>query len=231
MKRHFEKELESLKTTLIKMASLAEDAIRLTIKAFMTADVALAQKIVDNDERINSMEIEVDNAIVDLMALQQPVAGDLRFILAAQKINNDLERIGDHAVNIAQSAITFARREEATPLMELPQMVEIVESMLRDSIDAFINQDASLGMSVLEKDDIIDRLNMNLVQDFVQRMKSDRNLIEAGIDIIRVSRNLERVADLATNIAEEVIFVSQARVVKHHAEEKDDNLKVKHKGR
>ena len=213
------------------MASLAEDAIRLTIKAFMTADVALAQKIVDNDERINSMEIEVDNAIVDLMALQQPVAGDLRFILAAQKINNDLERIGDHAVNIAQSAITFARREEATPLMELPQMVEIVESMLRDSIDAFINQDASLGMSVLEKDDIIDRLNMNLVQDFVQRMKSDRNLIEAGIDIIRVSRNLERVADLATNIAEEVIFVSQARVVKHHAEEKDDNLKVKHKGR
>jgi len=231
MKRHFEKELESLKTTLIKMASLAEDAIRLTIKAFMTADVALAQKVVDNDERINSMEIEVDNAIVDLMALQQPVAGDLRFILAAQKINNDLERIGDHAVNIAQSAITFARREEATPLMELPQMVEIVESMLRDSIDAFINQDASLGMSVLEKDDIIDRLNVNLVQDFVQRMKSDQNLIEAGIDIIRVSRNLERVADLATNIAEEVIFVSQARVVKHHAEEKDDNLKVKHKGR
>ena len=224
MKRHFEKELESLKTTLIKMASLVEEAIRLSIRSFLQGDADLARKVIVNDERVNSMEIEIDNAIVDLMALQQPVAVDLRFMLAAQKINNDLERIGDHAVNIAQSTISTADRGDRVSVPELPQMGDIAESMLRDSIDGFIHRDPSLGMAVLRQDDQIDRLNVTLVQRVARLMKDEPQLIDLGIDLIRVSRNLERVADLATNVAEEVIFVSQARVVKHHAGEKNPAL-------
>jgi phosphate transport system protein len=177
--------------------------------------------VIDNEERMNTMEIEIDNAIIDLLALQQPVAVDLRLILAAQKINNDLERIGDHAVNIAQSAMTFAEWKESIPLLDIPKMSEIAELMLRDAIDSFIRQDATLSMSVLKKDDIIDDMNMRLVQEVVQKMKTDKKSIDWGIDIIRVSRNLERIADLATNIAEEVIFILQARVVKHGAEMKN----------
>ncbi|HUN66372.1 MAG TPA: phosphate signaling complex protein PhoU [Bacteroidota bacterium] len=221
MKRHFEKELDSLKTTLIKMASLTEEVVREANESFLAVDRERAAAVVENDERINSMEMEIDNAIVDLLALQQPVASDLRLILATQKINNDLERIGDHAVNIAQSALTFASRGEEMSLLELPQMARIAESMLREAIDGFIHQDPAMSMSVLKKDDIIDQMNVRLVQEMVARMKSDRTSIDCGIDIIRVSRNLERIADLATNIAEEVIFILQARVVKHHAEEKE----------
>jgi len=223
MKRHFDKELDSLKTTLIRMASITEEAVRSSIKAFLSGNEELALKVIGGDENINSMEIEVDNAIVDLLALRQPVAIDLRFILAAQKINNDLERIGDHAVNIAQSAITFAKHEKTMFLEELKQMGEIAETMLRDAIDGFIHGDVNIGVSVLKKDDVIDRLNMYVVQEIVGRMKNNVNSIEAGIDTIRVSRNLERIADLATNIAEEVIFIAQAKVVKHQFEIKDES--------
>lgn len=221
MKRHFQDELESLKTTLIKMASLAEEVVRTSIKACLAGDMDLARKVIENEERINTMEIETDNAIIDLLALQQPVAVDLRFILAGQKINNDLERIGDHAVNIAQSAMTFAERKDSIPLLDIPKMSEIAELMLRDAIDSFIHQDTALSMSVLKKDDLIDQMNMQLVQEVVQKMKMDHKSIDWGVDIIRVSRNLERIADLATNIAEEVIFILQARVVKHGAEMKN----------
>ncbi len=218
MKRHFEQELESLKTTLIKMASVAEEAVRLSIKACLEHDLELAKRVIDNEDRMNVMEIEIDNAIIDLLALQQPVAIDLRLILAAQKINNDLERIGDHAVNIAESAMMFAERKESAPLLEIPRMSEIAELMLRDAIDSFIHQDPELSTEVLQKDDMIDQMNVRLVQEVVQKMKTDMKSVDWGIDIIRVSRNLERIADLATNIAEEVIFVLQARVVKHQAD-------------
>ncbi len=218
MKRHFEQELESLKVALIKMASMAEDVVRLSVRALLEGDEALAQKVIENDDRINSMEIEIDNAIIDLLALQQPVAVDLRLILAAQKINNDLERIGDHAVNIAQSAVSFIRRGESARLEEIATMTEITESMLRDAIDGFIHRDAALCRAVLAKDDEIDQMNVRMVQNVIEQMKADKRSIDSGTDIIRVSRNLERVADLATNIAEDVIFIFQARVVKHHAE-------------
>ncbi len=219
MKRHFERELESLKVGLIKMASMAEDVVRLSIKALLEGDEVLANRVIENDDRINSMEIEIDNAIIDLLALQQPVAVDLRLILAAQKINNDLERIGDHAVNIAQSAVSFLGRKENARLDDIRAMTAITESMLRDAIDGFIHQDANLCRAVLKKDDEIDQMNVRLVQSVIGQMKADKRSIDSGIDIIRVSRNLERIADLATNIAEDVIFILQARVVKHHADE------------
>lgn len=220
MKRHFEKELDGLKTNLIKMASLVEEATGLSIKALLEEDVELAKKIIEGDERVNMLEIEIDNGIVDLLALQQPVAIDLRLILAAQKINNDLERIGDHAVNVAESVVALAKTQLKEPLLELPRMAEIAKKMLRDALDGFIHYSAALGNSVLEQDDIIDELNWKMRDEVVKLMRTDPKTIEGGLELIRVSRNLERIADLATNIAEEVIFVTEARLVKHRAGER-----------
>ena len=219
MKRHFEQELTGLKTNLIKMGSVVEEAISLSINALLQRDEELAQKVIDRDERVNSLEIEIDNAIIDLLALQQPVAVDLRLILSAQKINNDLERLGDHAVNIAESVLTLLRTAVPDSLLEIPKMAEVAQSMLRNALDGFIHQDSQMGKSVLRQDDTIDELNRTLVKQAVQFMKNDPGAIETGLELIRISRNLERVADLATNIAEEVIFIAQARVVKHHAVE------------
>lgn len=224
MYRHFEQELETLKTNLIKMASIVEDNIRLSIKALLSNDTALAQKVIESNNLINEMEMVNDNSIIDLLALQQPVASDLRMILAAQKINNDLERLGDHAVNIAQSVLNICKTPEREPLLELPKMADVAQTMLRNALDAFIHNDATLCRTVLKQDDEIDELNKLMIQEVIDMMKIKNNFIEGGLDLIRVSRNLERVADLATNIAEEVIFIAQARVVKHHAEEKQGNL-------
>ena len=220
MQRHFVEELEALKTNLIKMGSFAEESIARAIRALLERDAGLAREIMAQDERINAMEIEIGDAIVDLLALQQPVATDLRFILAALKINNDLERIGDHAVNIAESALKYAEGEPVKPFVDLPRMAQVTKAMLRDSIDAFIHADSAKARSVLVSDDTIDDLNRKIVSELVALMRAEPVLIEQALDLIRVSRNLERVADLSTNIAEEVVFVAEAHVVKHHAEEK-----------
>ena len=225
MQRHFVQELESLKTNLIKMGSVAEEAIILSIKALLQEDKELAKKVIEGDERVNSLEIEIDNAIVDLLALQQPVAVDLRLILASQKINNDLERIGDHAVNIAESALTLSGTQTQESFLEIPKMAEMAQSMLRNAFDGFIHQNAELAKAVLEQDDVIDDLNKTMVTEVIQQMKNGQKAIDAGLDLIRVSRNLERVADLATNIAEEVIFFTQATVVKHHLGDKGNRQK------
>jgi phosphate transport system protein len=141
---------------------------------------------------------------------------DLRFLVAALKINNDLERIGDHAVNIAESALTLRRLPARMTLLEIPEMATVAQSMLRNALDGFIHRDARLGKGVLEQDDLIDELNRKTITGFVALMKGDQKTIDAGLDLIRISRNLERIADLSTNIAEEVIFMTQARVVKHN---------------
>lgn len=220
MERHFEKELESLTTTLIKQGSMVEEGMHLALKSLLDRDPALAKRVIEGDERINSLEIEIDNTILDILALHQPVAGDLRLIIAAQKINNDLERIGDHAVNVAESALTLTLRTPPQSLLELPKMVEIAQAMLRDSLDSFIHLTPELARSVLQRDDQIDDLNLKMTMVVIDLVKSGGETIENGFELIRVSRNLERMADLATNIAEEVIFHTQARIVKHHAENK-----------
>ncbi|MBI3006456.1 MAG: phosphate signaling complex protein PhoU [Ignavibacteriales bacterium] len=220
MERRFERELEGLKTSLVKMGSVVEQNLEQAIQALMNDDAGLAKKVVEGDERVNSLEIEIDNAIIDLLALQQPVASDLRLIIAVQKINNDLERIGDHAVNIAESAVNLVKTPGNEPLMEIPKMAEITTRMLRHALDGFILLDAKLAKTVLERDDEIDELNKIMTRKVVELIKSDLESIEGGLQLIRISRNLERVADLATNIAEDVIFHLQARVVKHHAEQR-----------
>jgi phosphate transport system protein len=220
MERHFQKELESLKTSLIKMGSVVEENISYALQALLERDETLVQKVFENEERINLLEIEIDNAIVDLLALQQPVAIDLRFIIAAQKINNDLERIGDHAVNIAEADLNLLEIKPIDTLLELPKMAATTKLMLRQALDSFILLDPKLAQMVLERDDQIDELNRSMSTEVIELLKSDKRTIECGLELFRISRNLERVADMSTNIAEEVIFHTQARVVKHHAEEK-----------
>jgi phosphate transport system protein len=227
MERRFEHELEGLKTSLIKMGSVVEDAIGTAIRSLLMRDEALAQKVIDADERINSLELEIDNAILDLLALQQPVASDLRFILASQKINNDLERIGDHAVNIAESAQALKQFPDVQPVEEIPRMAEITRTMLKEVLDSFIQPDPHLALAVLKKDDEIDELNRGVARHVIELVRKKPHDIEGALALVRVSRNLERVADLATNIAEEVLFYTQARVVKHHAEERGDTHREK----
>jgi len=220
MERRFEKELESLKTTLIRMGSVVEEQCKLATKSVFEIDIQSAEKVIASDDRVNSFEIEIDNAVVDILALQQPVASDLRLILAAQKISNDLERIGDHAVNIAESTVQLAKIKPKEPFMEIPKMAEIAQAMLRDSLDSFVHVSSELAQAVLKRDDIIDEMNRSMTVEVVELLQKNKKYIEGGLELIRLSRNFERVADLATNIAEEVIFLAQARVVKHHAEEK-----------
>ncbi len=216
MERHFVRELEALKTNLIKMGSFVEQGIATAIRSLLERRADLAEQVISQEQRINSFEIEIDDAVVDLLALQQPVATDLRFILAASKINNDLERIGDHAVNIAESALQVANRIPVKPLEDIPLMAQTTQVMLRDAIDGFIQRDTNLCRKVLASDDTIDNLNKQVFRDLVELIRKQPETLEESLELIRVSRNLERVADLATNIAEEVIFMAEARVVKHH---------------
>ena len=221
MERHFQRELEGLKTSLIKMGSVVEENIAFAIRSVLEKSSDLARKVIETDKRIDSLEIEIDNTVIDLLALQQPVASDLRFIIAAQKINNDLERIGDHAVNIAEAAEKLCAIPDVELLEEIPMMADITKIMLKDALDSFILLDPAKARLVLKTDDQIDDLNRLVVRRIIELVKSNIPTIEYGLELSRVSRNLERVADLATNIAEEVIFHTQARVVKHHADEQE----------
>lgn len=216
MERHFVRELEALKTNLIKMSSLTEKAIAGSIRAFLERDNDTARRVIAEDALVNTLEVEIDEMVVRILALHQPVATDLRLILAALKINNDLERIGDHAVNIAESALKWEVLPALHVSTNITRMMTVTQTMLREAIDSFIHKDPSLARLVLRNDDEIDELNKTLVGEMLQLMHADQSSIEPALEFIRVSRNLERVADLATNIAEEVVFMAEAQIVKHH---------------
>ena len=216
MERHFEHELEGLKTMIIKMGSLVEKSLTDALLSVFENNKELAEKVIDSDQRINTLEVEIDNAVVDILALKQPVASDLRLILAVQKLNNDLERIGDHAVNIAESAIGLKGPLGEAGLLHIPEMAELTKAVFRESIDSFIHLDVNLAQEVLLKDDTVDDINRAMSAEAVERIKSDLSAVENTLQLIRISKNLERVADLSTNIAEEVIFLKKARIVKHH---------------
>ncbi len=219
MERHFEKELNNLKATLEKMSRLAQESLAYATRALLEQDKSLAEKTFLNERAINNLEIDIDHGVADFFALFQPVAIDLRFMLAIQKINNDLERIGDHCVNIAQSAISFVGYDQKTSLLELPKMIAIGQAMLHDACESFFTKNLQLARTVLETDDIIDELNRANTREAIQMVKSDKTSIEMALELLRISRNLERIGDLSTNVAEEVIFHVQARVIKHHADD------------
>jgi phosphate transport system protein len=200
------------------MGSASEHMVEAAVRSFLDRAPDAVQSVFQQERQVNAFEISIDNAVADMLALHQPVARDLRFLLAAMKINNDLERIGDHAVNIAQSAISYARRPQLVIPADIPRMAQITREMLRVALDGFIHGNPEQCRAVLMSDDSIDELNRKIARDVMDVIKSNSDAIEQAFDLVRVSRNLERIGDLATNIAEEVIYYLEAQVVKHHGD-------------
>jgi phosphate transport system protein len=215
MKEHFAEMLESLRRSLIGMGAEVENQIRLAIEALVTADVVKAREVIERDHLVDEMEIHNEEAAIHLLATQQPVAGDLRLLVSSLKINADLERIGDHAVNIAEAAERMAKTKPFKKWIDIPHMAEIARGMLKDSLDAFVRSDTQLARQVCENDDILDEKNKSLIRELLTYMAENPALISFSIDILSVSKNLERVGDLATNIGEETIYIADGRVIKH----------------
>jgi phosphate transport system protein len=219
--RHFQEELDELQLKLLEMAGLVEAAIHKSVRALVERDTAVAQEVLRGEARINQMEIEVDDFAVGLVALYQPMARDVRFLTAAIKINSDLERMGDLAVNIVERALSLMRQPEVKPLIDVPRMAGLVESMVRKCLDAFVQRDPALARAVLLSDDAVDELRDGIYQELIEFMERDASTISRALDLIFVARNLERIADHATNIAEDVLFVVQGVDVRHHAEARE----------
>jgi len=216
--RHFIEELEELQGRLLEMGSLVESGIHHAVLALAERSEQMARQVLQNEDRINHLEVEVDELAVRLLALQQPMARDLRFLTAAIKINTDLERMGDLAVNIVERALALMHRQPIKPLIDIPRMASIVESMVRKSLDAFVKREPDLARSVLLSDDIVDRLRDSVHTELVSFMQADPSVIPQALDLILVSRHLERIADHATNIAEDTLFLVKGVDVRHHLE-------------
>ena len=215
--RHFEEELEKLKACLVSMAGLAEEQVDLALESLLSRDAERAREVVGMDRKIDELEMQVDNQAIQLLALQQPMARDLRFITMAMKIGNDLERVGDHAVNIAHMVEHLVKAPPLPHLPELEEMTGLATDMLNDALDAFVRSDNQLARSIGSRDDRVDELHENVFRIVLTHMMEDSRKIGAGMDAILVSRNLERIADLATNIAEDVVFMVEGQSIKHTA--------------
>jgi phosphate transport system protein len=222
METHFQKELQELKDDLLKMAALVEEAISTAVQSLVMRDSDLAKKTFEGEDRINRMEIDIEDKCLKLLALMQPMAADLRFITSGMKIITDLERMGDQAVNIAERAISLNQEPQLKPYIDIPRIAKIAQSMVRDVLDAFVNRDPQLARSVCERDDLVDGLNDQVFRELLTYMMSDPKTIPRAVQLIIVSRCLERIADHATNIAEDVIFMVDALVIKHHADAKEE---------
>jgi phosphate transport system protein len=215
---HFQEELAQLTSRLLEMGGLAEDRVRSAVTALVERDTALVAQVLGGDQPINQLHIEIDSRCVRLLALHQPMAVDLRVILSAVKINTDLERVGDMAINIAEAARRYLRHPPVKALIDIPRMAELAHGMLRDALDAFVRRDTDLAQRVLNADDTLDSLKTQVFRELLTYMLQDPHTIEPSLDLILISRHLERVGDHATNIAEDVIFMVSARDVRHHAE-------------
>lgn len=216
--RHFIEELEQLKTKLLEMSALVESAIQRSISSVIQKDRDAAEEVFRNEARINAIEIEIDEFAINLLALQQPMAADLRLIVAALKINTDLERMGDLSVNIAHRATSLMEEPVIKPMIDIPHIAGLVQSMVRKSLDAFVTRDAELARSVLASDDAVDSLRTACYHELVSFMEKDPQNISQALDLLAVTRNLERIADHSTNIAEDVLFLVKGVDVRHHAE-------------
>jgi phosphate transport system protein len=216
--RHFIEELDHLQGRLLEMGSLVESAIHTSVLALVERTEDLGKQVLSNEDRINRLEIEIDDLAVRLLALQQPMAKDLRLLTAAIKINTDLERMGDLAVNIVERSLALMHRPPVKPLIDIPQMAQTVESMVRKSLDAFVRREPELARSVLLTDDTVDGLRDSIHNELISFMQKDPSVIPQAIDLILVARHLERIADHATNIAEDTLFVIKGIDVRHHME-------------
>jgi len=218
--RHFTQELEELNQHLLQMGGLVEATIHRSVRSLVDRDQSLAAQVMQDEARINDMEIEIDNLTTRLLARQQPVAKDLRFLTAAMKINTDLERMGDLAVNIAERSLSLLQQPPVKPMIDIPRMAALVESMLLNALAAFVDGDEAKARGVLMSDDEVDQLRDAVYSELVDYMQKDPTTVRAAVDLIFVARNLERIGDHATNIAEDVVFFVKGVDVRHHAEEK-----------
>jgi len=217
--RHFIEELDELQRELLEMAGLVELAVHESVVAVTSRDPARAQLVLVNEARINQMEIRIDEMAVRLLALHQPMARDLRFLTAAIKINNDLERMGDLAVNIVERALSLISQPPINPNIDMPQLARLVESMVRNSLDSFVKRDAELARSVLLSDDAVDNQRTLICDELVRFMQQEPAMIPRALDLFIIARSLERIADHATNIAEDVLYLAQGIDVRHHLEQ------------
>jgi len=218
MERHFDEELTELNKQLLRMGSFVEEAIQVSIKALVERKDDLAGEVIKRDETINMLEIEIDELCLRLLALYQPKAIDLRFITSAMKINNDLERIADQAVNIAERTQEIIKQPFLKPLIDIPRMAVLAQNMVKDSIDALVNKNEALARDVCKRDDEVDNLNEQVFRELLTYMMQDPKTITRAVELILVGRHLERIADHATNIAEDVIYFLKGKTIKHHIE-------------
>ncbi len=217
--RPFDEELKLLKERLLEMAARAEEQIALAVRGLKDRKEAMACQVLDGEEAINRLDIELDEMCLCLLALRQPMAADLRFITSAMKISNDVERIGDLAVNIAERTIDLLKEPELKPLIDIPRMAQLAQGMVHDAINAFINRDEKLAREVCERDDEVDQLNDQVFRELLTYMMQDPGTISVAVDLMLVGRHLERIADHATNIGEDVIYMVKGQTIKHHVEE------------
>ena len=210
-----QKELQKLKKRILSLGAMVEERVRMAIKAVETRDEKLAKRIIEMDREIDEIEVEIEEECLKILALHQPVAVDLRFIAAVIKINNDLERIGDQAVNIAERVVSIARRPQVTVPFDYKLMAEKTETMLKESLDALVNLDADLAHKVCLKDDEVDDINREIYDKVKEAIRSHPDRVGYMINLLLVSRHLERIADLTTNIAEEVIYLIEGEISRH----------------
>jgi phosphate transport system protein len=218
--RHFEQELELLKGKLLEMSALVESAVYRSVQGVVEKNEGLAQQVLKNEARVNQLEIEIDDMAISLLVLQQPLAADLRLVTAAIKINNDLERMGDLAVNIAESALSLMKDPVIRPLIDIPHIAGLAQSMVRKALDAFVNRDTELARSVLASDDAVDNMRTASYHELISFMENNPQQISQALYLLSVVRNLERIADHSTNIAEDVLFLVKGIDVRHHNEER-----------
>jgi phosphate transport system protein len=216
--RHFEQELEELKGKLLEMSALVEASVQRSVAAVAQKDRSAADQVFRDEARINALEMEIDEFAINLLATQQPLAADLRLIVAALKINTDLERMGDLSVSIAERAVSLLSEPMIKPMVDIRHMSSLVESMVRKSLDAFVANDADMARSVLASDDAVDSLRTASYHELVSFMEKDPQNIPQALDLIGITRSLERIADHSTNIAEDVLFLVKGIDVRHHSE-------------
>ncbi len=212
-----DEEINKLKKMVFEMSTFVEDMIAKSVKSLKERNMIMAEEVIKSDEKVNEIEIDIENQCIRILALYHPEAADLRTVAMIMKINNDLERIGDHAVNIAEKSIYLADKPPVKPLIDIPKMADKAIEMLRESLDSFVNKDADLAIDVCKKDDEVDLLEPQIVRELVTYMIADPKIIDRALSLIMVARNLERVADLATNIAEDTYYVASGKILKHHA--------------
>jgi phosphate transport system protein len=214
--RHFQQDLDLLKTRLLEMGGLAEERVRLAVDALVARNAETVERVLVGDGPINQLHIEIDERCFKLLALHQPMAVDLRAIVSAVKINTDLERVGDLAINIAEAARRYMRHQPVKQLIDIPRMGNIAQAMLRDALDAYVRRDTGLAQAVLGQDDDLDALKTQVFRELLTYMLQDPSTIEPALELILISRHLERIGDHATNVAEDVIFMVSAQDVRHH---------------